>query len=62
MMISDLTIKKHIGSLKNKLKKLLKTSGYNEYAVLYYQGKIDALKSLLKNGEKMCELDESFGL
>ena len=62
MRLSELTIKEYIDNLDSKLSALLKTPGYNEYVVLYYEGKIDALKSLLKNGKDMCELDSGFGL
>jgi len=55
-------IQRYIDSLKKHLDNICSQAGVNDYAVLYYEGKIDALKSLLKNGEKMCELDEGFGL
>lgn len=54
-------IQKYIIELQLHLTNVLKSPGYNEYAVLYYEGKIDALKELLK-GEVKCKLGESFGL
>jgi len=62
MLISERQIKKYIKGLEAKLGALLRTKGHNEYAVLYFEGKIDALKSLLNYGRKIYELDEGFGL
>jgi len=61
-MTSEEQIKKYIKGLEEKLDELCSKQGYNEYAVLYYEDKIDALKSLLNYGKKMYELDEGFGL
>ena len=62
MNISEDIIRIYIKEVEQKLDKLTRQNDYNEYAVFYYEGKIDALKSLLKGGNKMDELDEGFGI
>lgn len=57
-------IKQYLKDLRNHIKEICKSEhgGANEYALLYYEGKIDALESILKDGKNMCKLDEGFGL
>lgn len=62
MSVKLTQIQKWKEALEQRLDMLFHSRGYNEYAVLYYEGKIDAMRALLNNGDRMLELDEAFGL